>query len=285
MRVRPDVAVGFMHSTYIPLGLALLRTGIPLVASDHIVAEHFKSRPFEALLLRLAPWLSRRMICVSDQARAVVPGLGRAQDDDDRQSFADPDRAGPTSAGAPVQGRSCCRSAGLIPRRTRRCSSKPSRRSRATARRGTCGSSARGSCARSWRGRRCRRTHWATASSFRAPPPTLRREYDAAQLFVLPSRYESFGLAVAEALSHGLPAVAFADCAGANMMIKPGLNGELADVTGDRAGALAAKFRPLMVDENFRLRLAEHADIGRRDHELPVVLDKWESLLNSAMSD
>ncbi len=33
----PDVAIGFMHSTYIPLGIALLGTGIPLIASEHIV--------------------------------------------------------------------------------------------------------------------------------------------------------------------------------------------------------------------------------------------------------
>src|SRR5688500_5946806 len=32
--VKPDVAVGFMHSAYIPLGLALVGTGVPVIASE-----------------------------------------------------------------------------------------------------------------------------------------------------------------------------------------------------------------------------------------------------------
>ena len=61
VRVRaycPDIVIGFMHSMFIPLGLALVGTSIPLIASEHIVAEHYRSRPLEALLLRLAPLLA-----------------------------------------------------------------------------------------------------------------------------------------------------------------------------------------------------------------------------------
>ena len=57
--LRPDVAVGFMHSSYIPLGLALLGTGIPLVASEHISYDHYRDRPLQAALLRLTPRLAR----------------------------------------------------------------------------------------------------------------------------------------------------------------------------------------------------------------------------------
>ena len=59
-------------------------------------------------------------------------------------------------------------------------------------------------------------------------------EYANAQLFVLPSLYESQGLALAEALACGLPALGFAACTGVNSLIRPGQNGVL--VSGaDRA--------------------------------------------------
>jgi len=58
---------------------------------------------------------------------------------------------------------------------------------------------------------------------------TLAEGYDAADVFVLPTRYEGYGMAVAEALAHGLPVVstptgAIADLVGrdAGMLVPPG---------------------------------------------------------------
>ena len=57
--IGPDVAVGFMHSAFIPLGLALLGSGVPLLASEHIAFDHYRTRPAQRGLLRLTPWLAR----------------------------------------------------------------------------------------------------------------------------------------------------------------------------------------------------------------------------------
>src|SRR5690606_11954559 len=67
---------------------------------------------------------------------------------------------------------------------------------------------------------------------------SIGSEYRNADLFVLPSRYESFGLATAEAMGYGLAAIGFADCPGTNELIQDGINGKLAPST-DRTTSLA----------------------------------------------
>ena len=37
---KPDIVIGFMHSTFLLLGISLLGTKIPIIASEHIVPEH-----------------------------------------------------------------------------------------------------------------------------------------------------------------------------------------------------------------------------------------------------
>jgi predicted glycosyltransferase len=55
---QPDVAVSFMHSSYIAVGLGLIGTHIPLIASEHIGPEHYQTRPIQCLLLQLTPLLA-----------------------------------------------------------------------------------------------------------------------------------------------------------------------------------------------------------------------------------
>ena len=83
--------------------------------------------------------------------------------------------------------------------------------------------------------------------------------YDAADLFVLATLHESYGMAVAEALAHGLPVIStrtgvIADLIGgdAGILVEPG-DGE----------ALAAALRGVMTDAGLRGRLAEGARRAR----------------------
>jgi len=84
---------------------------------------------------------------------------------------------------------------------------------------------------------------------------TLAAHYDRADIFVLPTRYEGYGMAVAEALAHGLPVIstptgAIADLIGrdAGMLVPPG-----------DAEALTAALWRVLDDDGLRQRLREGA--------------------------
>jgi glycosyltransferase involved in cell wall biosynthesis len=90
--------------------------------------------------------------------------------------------------------------------------------------------------------------------------------YDRADIFVLPTEYEGYGMAVAEALAHGLPVISTP-------------TGGIDELVGTRAGilvpagdvhALADALRRLITDSAERDRMREHAwQVGSR-------LPTWE---------
>ncbi len=80
----------------------------------------------------------------------------------------------------------------------------------------------------------------------RIPVERVRELYRTHDLFVMPSRFEGYGIALVEALAHGLPCVARRDCAMPEI-VRPGENGDLID--SDDPAALAAVIAGLLADE------------------------------------
>jgi len=87
----------------------------------------------------------------------------------------------------------------------------------------------------------------------------LAVEYDRADLFTLASLYEGYGMAVAEAIAHGLPVVATATGAIADLV---GTDAGLVVAPGD-VHALAAALRRALGDDDLRARLADGARRAR----------------------
>jgi glycosyltransferase involved in cell wall biosynthesis len=112
---------------------------------------------------------------------------------------------------------------------------------------------------------------------------SVEQEYRAAQMFALPSSYEGFPNCLAEALSHGLAAVGFADCPGTNELIRTGTNGIL--VSGpDRVGGLAQALDELMGSPAKRRAMGASAVDSVANYSLDRITDEWEELLRSVAS-
>jgi glycosyltransferase involved in cell wall biosynthesis len=102
------------------------------------------------------------------------------------------------------------------------------------------------------------------------PPADVAKRYDEADLFVLASRFEGYGMAYAEALARGLPIIG--TTAGAIPDTVPADAGFL--VAADDPIALASALRHLIENSDARHKLA--AGAWRAARRLPKWRDSGE---------
>ena len=275
----PDIVVGFMQSTYVPLGFALKGSGIPMIASEHTALEHYRSRWLERVVLNLTPLVAAKITVVSAPIMQSFSAWLRRK----MVPVSNPVSISPkvtVDSGNTAAGRVLLCVGGLTPQKDH-----------------SVLISAFGLIAAEFPDWRLRivgdgelremlqalvdylglngQVELAGATS------QIDAEYAAAELFVLPSSYESFGLATAEALLHGLPSVGFGDCPGTNVLIRDGENGRLVH-GADRTGALATVLAGLMRDPAERARLSGSPRQWILDqYGIEGVLDQWESVFTA----
>lgn len=269
-----DLAVGFMHSMYVPLAIALWGTGVPIIASEHTGLAHFEGRGLERWLVRR---LSGRFAAKSVPSE-VIRRQCQATDACPVQALPNPLDLAPFERGSrehPAQppvllsvGRfmkeknqlelvdAFARIADEFPDWTLRFAGDGDMRAQLERRVAERGLS--------------RRVQMPGAVA------DMAGEYAAASVVAMPSRWESFGLATAEALASARPVIGFADCPGTNELIQDGVNGLLVEGGDERVGHLAAGLRRLMLDAGLREALGARgpASVARfRGEEVTPV---WE---------
>lgn len=107
----------------------------------------------------------------------------------------------------------------------------------------------------------------------------LLSAYAGAELLVLPSRYEEFGMVIAEAWGAGTPVVAAASTA-IPYVVEDGVDGLLFPTDDDTA--CAERISRLLADNPLRqsMGLAGKKKVAAR-YDWPIILDRLEALYNS----
>lgn len=105
----------------------------------------------------------------------------------------------------------------------------------------------------------------------------IEQYYQKAELFVLPSRDEGFGMVLLEAMDYSLPAVSYSCKAGPGEIIVNEENGFLVE-PGDVEG-FAEKMELLMADPKRRRWMGQKARESTERFRKEQILDEWEDLL------
>ena len=97
-----------------------------------------------------------------------------------------------------------------------------------------------------------------------------------ADIFAFPSAYEGFGLALAEALSIGLPAVGYASADGVNKLLDNGKNGILCE---NGVLPFAKGLETVMESPALREKMGEEARKSVKKYSPDIVWNQWDQLL------
>ncbi len=277
---RPDALIGFMHSMFVPLALSTAGLGVPRVASEHTVPEYYRGRRGEYIAFLVACMLSKRVTVLSPAVRDMYPAFVRPR----MVPVPNPVPApSPGDAGA-AAARSASRTILAVGRLG-------PEKDHATLIDAFASIAPRfpdwtlrivgdGSLRRDLE-QRVARHNLSGRAVLPGMTPRIDDEYARAELFAVPSRFESFGMATAEALAAGLPVLGFAGCPGINELVAHDRTGWLVSGTpeADRTAAFADGLATLLRDDALRTRLGRAAAASVERFATGSVVARWEQLL------
>ncbi len=110
----------------------------------------------------------------------------------------------------------------------------------------------------------------------------LEKHYLDSSIFILTSRWEGFGLVLVEAMSRGLPVVAF-DIPAVREIAEDGKSGILVP-QGD-VPCMAGAIQRLIVNQRLREEYGRRSLLRARDFSLEVIIPQWERWLDLRKQD
>ena len=110
------------------------------------------------------------------------------------------------------------------------------------------------------------------------PPEYVNKLYQTSSLYLMPSYTESFGLVLAEAMSYGVPCMAFTSAEGANDIIITGVNGYLINNRNLKKMAYQA-LNVLSKPEKLKA-LSKNAKISCRKYLKGNIVKNWRAIID-----
>lgn len=276
--LKPDVVVGFMHSSFVLLSLALLGLKIPLIGSEHNPYKNYHNTPIQYLLVLISSFFLKRITVVSKSEKSFYPQVLRSRmivinnPLEPAQSYSNPgsfkSQYTILSVGRlePIKDYST-----LISAFAQLSSSFPDWRLKIF-----------GTGSMHSELTKLISTFNLSAKCFLSgTTQNLAFEYSSADLFVSSARHESYGLAVAEALTHGLPVVAFSDSPALVDLIFHQKNGLLVDPSFSRITSLSRGLEYLMSNPDLRSQLGQAARSSVQLCSISSVVDSWLHLFET----
>ena len=274
---KPSIVIGFMHSMYILLAFALIGVSIPVIASEHIVIDHYRKKPFQFILLILSSFLVNQFTVLSSSIKSKYPHLIRrkmtvipnpvknikfkkfTKKTFDRKILLNIGRLENQKDHSTLI-KAFSMIAGSFPQWDLKIVGDGSLRNKLK--------------------KEINALNLNKRIFLKGFTKQIDCEYAQADIFVISSFYESFGLVTAEAMSCGIPCVGFADCPGTNELIVHEKTGLLVDSTGGRSASLASALTRIISDENFRKILGKNGEkFIKTEFSDKEVTDSWEHLL------
>lgn len=115
------------------------------------------------------------------------------------------------------------------------------------------------------------------------PVKDIASKYANASIFVLPSRFEGFGMVLIEAMAFGLPAISF-DCPfGPSDIITDEINGYL--VENGNLEKFSSRLETLIHNKNLRYSLGQKAKTITEKYSLNITMHKWNELYQNLIKN
>jgi glycosyltransferase involved in cell wall biosynthesis len=278
---KPDIIIPFMHSMFIPMSFSLVGCKVPIIASEHIVPQYYKKKRYQYLLLLLSSFFVQKITVLSDQVKKSYPKFLRSK----IVVMPNPVYIHPEKI--VERKRNATRKIIL---NVGRLSDQKDQKTLIRA------FSMIGDQYPQWDVRivgegenkefledLIAQSDLTTRVHLVGTTNKISYEYKNAHIFAMPSKYESFGLATAEAMSFGIPAIGFESCPGTNEIINHQENGLLVRRNKNHIENFAKGLEVLMSDQLLRRKMGEIARTDIVKFQPNLIVDRWESLIKDIL--
>jgi glycosyltransferase involved in cell wall biosynthesis len=110
----------------------------------------------------------------------------------------------------------------------------------------------------------------------------INEKFTESSIFAFSSRFEGFGMVITEAMSCGIPPVAFACPCGPKDIISDGVDGIL--VTPENVDELSDKICFLIENEDIRREMGRRARIRAEQFRIEVIAKEWNTLFENLLT-